>query len=176
MASRQAVKLICTVLNIAFSMMVIVGASAAHGGGTMQLSSETAGPYLLTVWTSPEPAREGELHLTIGVGTAYSATVLDAHVEVDIAGNEVLGTLISGVATTDQSANKFLYEVDMEVPDVGLYMVTVTVTADEGYGTASFELEVLPAKSYEWVIVMVVSACVAASSGWLVFRKYVNIR
>lgn len=170
MASSQAVNRIGMVLTIALSMMVIVGAAAAHGGGTMQLSSEAAGPYLLTVWTSPEPAREGELHLTIGVGTAYSATVLDAHVEVEIA-NQALGRFLSGVATSEQSANKFLYEVDMELPDLGLYMVTVMVTADAGYGSASFELEVLPANSYEWVVVMLVSACAAVSAAWLVFRR-----
>ncbi len=161
--------------TIVLSGMVIAGMTSAHGGGTLQLSSAPSGPYWFTVWTSPEPVRVDELHVTIGVGSADGAPVLDAYVEVEITGLSSDGMVLGGVATTEQSANKFLYEVDFQLPEPGLYMVTVNVSGADGYGSVHFELKVLSGESYDWVGVMLVSGSVAVLVAWLVLRRRVDI-
>ena len=157
--------------TIVLSGMVIAGMASAHGGGTLQLSSVPSGPYWFTVWTSPETIRVDELHVTIGVGSADGTPVLDAYVEVEITGLGSNGTVLAGVATTERSANKFLYEIDFQLPEPGLYIVTLNVSGAEGHGSVDFELEVLSGESYDWVRVMLVSGSVAVLAAWLVLRR-----
>ena len=62
-----------------------------HGGGTPRLVNEPDGPYWLSVWTSPDPARAEEpLHVTVGVtepgsGREAGPPVLGAEVSVTLA-------------------------------------------------------------------------------------------
>ena len=50
----------------------------AHGGGTSQLSNAEAGPYRVFAWTTPEPWRAGEVHVTVAVTLPPPAgTVID---------------------------------------------------------------------------------------------------
>jgi|TARA_B100001971_G_scaffold62948_1_gene57983 hypothetical protein len=155
--SRPAAAFFC-----ALSALLIAGVAAAHGGGTPQLSGVTAGPYWLTVWTNPEPVRAGELHVTVGVGGADGAPVLDAEVQVEISALPNGGVSLSGAATSAQSTNKFLYEVDFELPESGLYLVSVKVSGAEGHGAASFELQALPAEASNWLVLVSVGVAVLA--------------
>ncbi len=158
--------------------MLIVGLASAHGGGTTQLSGVAAGPFWLTVWTSPDTVRVGELHVTVGIGGvdgAPNVPVLDAVVEVEIAAQSEEGVSLSSVATTEQSSNKFLYEVDFVLPESGLYLVTVKVSGADGQGSGSFDLEVLPAETSDWLGLMVVGGSLAALAAWMVLRKRANV-
>ena len=168
--SRPAAAFFC-----ALSALLIAGVAAAHGGGTPQLSGVTAGPYWLTVWTSPEPVRAGELHVTLGVGGADGAPVLDAEVQVEISPLPNGGVSLTGAATSAQSSNKFLYEVDFELPESGLYLVTVKVSGPEGRGAASFELQALPAEASNWLGILLVGVGVAALAVWLRLRSHANV-
>jgi hypothetical protein len=159
----------------ALSGLLIAGVAAAHGGGTPQLSGVTAGPYWLTVWTSPEPVRAGELHVTLGVGGADGAPVLDAEVQVEISPLPNGGVSLTGAATSAQSSNKFLYEVDFSLPESGRYLVTVKVSGPEGSGAASFELQALPAEASNWLGILLVGVGVAALAVWLRLRSHANV-
>ena len=158
--------------------LLIVGLAAAHGGGTPQLIGVAAGPFWLTVWTRPEPVRAGHLHVTVGVGGGGGSPdglVLDAVVEVMIAAQRDGGVMLSGVATTDQSSNKFLYEVDFELPESGSYLVVIKVSGAEGHGSTAFDLEVLPVEPSDSLGVVLVGGCVAMVAAWLVLRRRANV-
>ena len=164
-----------TLLVTIIAVLMIVGPTVAHGGGTLQLSDTLAGPYRLTVWTSPEPVRMGELHVTVGVGDTNGLSVLDASVLVIITPPNGSGKPFSDDATTSQSANKFNYEVDFELISPGIHEITVEVRGVEGEGFASFDIEVLPLKVHEWNRVVLIGGGVVAAVAWIVWRKRVNL-
>ena len=131
----------CTIL---FLMAVLTGPVGAHTAGKMQLSAAPAGPYKMTVWTSPEPATLDELHVALAVVLAGDASpVLDAVVTVQLIpadGSPVLAE----PATTEDSENKFLYEAIFEPTTPGVYQVDIQVSgADGATGNGSFELEIV---------------------------------
>jgi hypothetical protein len=134
----------------------VVRPVSAHAAGKMQLVSEPAGPYKLTVWTSPDPARVGELHVATAIVLAEDASpVLDAEVVIELIQEAGEGPALSASASTDDSDNKFLYEAVFEPAFSGYYVVKISVNGVNGEsGTASFDLELEPAAGFDplWLI------------------------
>jgi hypothetical protein len=128
----------------------------AHGGGTPRLENEPAGPYWLSVWTSPDPARAGEpLHLTVGVtepgtGQEAGAPVLGAAVALIL--SPVRGAAEPVTAAAADAANKLLYEADVTLPEPGRWAVQADVEGSAGRGSASFELDVEERGSVPWLL------------------------
>ena len=167
-----------TLLVSTIAVLMIVAPIDAHGGGTLQLSDALAGPYRLAVWTSPEPVRAGELHVTVGVESGDGVPdgiVLDAVVEVLIAERSDGGERLSGFATTAQSSNKFMYEVDFELPESGSYLVVINVSGAEGQGSTTFDLDVLPVEPSDRLGVVLVVGCAAMLCAWLFLRRRANV-
>ena len=48
-------------------LFIITLVAHAHGTGTPQLLNAPAGPYLLSVWTDPDPLRTDEAHVVVAV-------------------------------------------------------------------------------------------------------------
>ena len=125
----------------------------AHGGGVPQLTNAPAGPYRVSAWTQPDPPRAGTLHLSVAVsapqpGAAEAEAgdvVLDATVRVQAHRLDGAGETLTAQASRRDSANKLLYEADMELPDAGQWRVQVQVEGPAGAGVAGFDLQVLPA-------------------------------
>lgn len=115
----------------------------AHTEGALQLTSAPAGPYMVSAWTSPDPAETGKMHVALAVALAEDASpVLDAEVLVTLEHVEN-NEKISAPATTDDSENKFLYEAIVDVEKNGIYEVTILISGSDGTsGETSFELEV----------------------------------
>jgi hypothetical protein len=125
----------------------------AHGGGLLQVSAEPAGPYKVSVWTSParlEANNSG--HITVSVADEADAPVLDAAVLVQLQSLET-DEIMSVPATTAQSTNKLFYEADMILPEVGRYSMTIQVNGTEGSGEITFPVEVQPAGNTSWFLV-----------------------
>lgn len=142
-------------LAAAALLLAAAGAAAAHTEGKMQLASAPAGPFKLTVWTSPDPARVGKLHVAAAVVLAEDASpILDAGVRVTL---EPLGggSVLTAPATAEDAANKFLYEAIFNVTEAGPYQVTVSVADAKGLtGQADFELAVQPAGGFGWLLLL----------------------
>ncbi|HCB48063.1 MAG TPA: hypothetical protein DEP47_00715 [Chloroflexi bacterium] len=135
---------ILIVWSILFLIAVLTDPVGAHTAGKMQLSAAPAGPYKMTVWTSPEPATLDELHIALAVVLAEDASpVLDAEVLVQLIPAD--GSLVlEEPATTEDSENKFLYEAIFEPATPGLYQVDIQVSGTDGAtGNTSFDLEIV---------------------------------
>jgi hypothetical protein len=160
----------CLIVVLLLSGMPTIGQASAHGDGTLQLSGEAAGPYLLTVWTSPDPARVGEVHVTVGVSDPVDgAPILDATLLVEVSPLNTSGKLLVSHPTRRDSANKYLYEAHFSLPESGRHLVTVTSSGAQGSGTAQFELDVLPSPVTNWVTIWLASLAMIVA--WLLASR-----
>lgn len=158
-AWRAWLKRLLASTALAFVLALSASAARAHGGGTAQLTNEDIGPYWISVWTSPDPVREGTLHVTISVAEPGGAgerqagpPILDATVELLLIPPDQTMDAVSATATTEQSANKLFYESDMQLPVAGDWLVQIDVQGGEGRGQAQFELDVQPAQRSNWLL------------------------
>ncbi len=144
--------LICVAILLAFA----AGnpeRTAAHGGGVVRLSAAPAGPYVLTVWVSPEAIRAGRpLHVTVSV-EKDDRPELDAEVLVQVVPEGSTVATLTTAATSDQSVNKLLYEADLTIPTPGSYSVEILVTGPAGQGQGSFTVDVNSASNVNWFLI-----------------------
>lgn len=151
-------KLIAAILL--FFIVLPAWPAYTHGGGTPQLTNEDIGPYWVSAWTSPDPVREGQMHLTVSIaepgaetGQQAGAPVLGASVEVILTPRAGGFADAMAQATNEQSANKLFYEADVLVPAAGDWQVQIDVQGPEGRGVAQFDLVVLPTRGIDWLLV-----------------------
>lgn len=154
---------------------LVVPSAGAHGGGTPQLVNESAGPYWISVWTSPEPVRAGEMHVTVAVsepgsGQEAGPPVLGAGVRLQLRPQSANYAPLSARATNEQSANRLFYEADLTVPDAGRWDAQIMVEGPQGSGQATFTLQVLPAQGGHSILIG--AAGVFAVAALLLFRFY----
>lgn len=159
------IRKILLVIGMTFTLLFadIARPLEAHTEGKMQLSAAEAGPFKLTVWTSPDPAEVGDVHVAVAVVAAEDASpVLDATVMVSlspVAGGDPL----VGQASTEDSENKFLYEAIFDVSEPGDYRVDLEVTnADGKAGTATFGLVVVDNSGFSLLYIIPVVLLVIA--------------
>jgi hypothetical protein len=164
---RQGANLYYRLILLALLPLVIIGGTTgqatAHGGGTPQLTNVAAGPYRLYAWSTPEPWRVGEVHLSIAVTQAASGDqaatgqievpVTDVAIEVTF--TQVGANRATAVVSAAPQAliNEFYYEADTNLPTGGRWEVTVHVAGTEGSGSATFEVDVLPASTVNWGLI-----------------------
>ncbi|MGW8319742.1 MAG: hypothetical protein ACWGPS_10885 [Candidatus Promineifilaceae bacterium] len=154
-------------------LAVAIGPASAHTEGKMQLASEPAGAFKLTVWTSPDPAEVGPVHVASAVVLAEDASpVLDAQVFVEVTPKGAAESTLRAQATSEDSTNKFLYEAVLEVTEPGSYQVTVSVEGSDGStGSASFELEVMGGGGFNWWLLIPLGLVVVAGGVYFVARR-----
>lgn len=96
--------------------------------GSPQKINEPAGPYLVSVWTDPDPLRVDEVHVTVAViDPQTQAPILDSRVTVQLASLEEESVSFSAPATQENSRLKFLYVAVFEPPFAGPWRGTVIV-------------------------------------------------
>ncbi|MBV7337904.1 hypothetical protein KFU94_58680 [Chloroflexi bacterium TSY] len=135
----------------------------AHGGGVPQLSNVEVGPYWVTIWTQPDPLRVGIVHFTVAVtegvmettsGESSGTVVVDASVQITSESLSESRRRIHTYATHEKALNKLFYEADINLPFEKWWLVTVAVSGPAGEGTANFNIEVFPARSVNWFLVL----------------------
>jgi hypothetical protein len=143
-------------LGLALLLLLGIRPAVAHGGGTPQLTNAEAGPYLVSVWTEPDPIRVGELHVTVAVlespepsssGREGGDLVLDATVQVDVKPVSREGQTLVAYATRENAVNKLLYEADLDLPSEGQWRVGIQVEGPAGIGSAGFDIEAAPSST-----------------------------
>ncbi len=136
------------------------GVVQAHGGGIPQLTNAETGPYLVSVWTQPDPLRVGEVHFTVAVSEPgrsqqeAGSPVLDATIELTLIAADENERPLNVSATHTEAVNKLFYEADIDVPGQGIWQVITTVAGPAGTGETEFSIEVLPFSTFNWWIVL----------------------
>ena len=148
---KQLFGLIALILSSVL-LLLSTGTVDAHTEGKMQLSAQSAGPFKMTVFTSPDPSVTGNVHVAALIFLADDASpVLDAEVLVTMVSTDSGGDSATVPATLGDAENKLLYEAIFDINDPGNYLVTVgVVSTGVGSGEASFELEILSSGGFNW--------------------------
>lgn len=148
------VQLTLGVIAIAAGLLLSPVPLRAHGIGLPQVINVANGPYLVSVWTDPDPLREDETHLVVAVmdPATRAPLVSDITVSVELQANAT-GETVQATAHSDNSVNQLLYVVEFNnLVSAGTWQATIIV--DGPWGSAAdvaFPLEVTPARGFNWM-------------------------
>lgn len=156
------------------SLLLTYSQVYAHGGGTPRLTNEPAGPYRLYVWSSPEPLRVGEVHMTLAVvlPPEDSQTIDESSLFNDldqvVTGADIELTFVpvspSSLSSADDvieairvkvfpsEINPLYYEMDTELPIAGEWQISIDIAGKLGTGTATFPAQIEDALLLDWGI------------------------
>ncbi len=166
---------VCRILLVMVAAAAVTAVPAMANGGTIQLSNRAAGPYALTVYTSPTPIRTGTADVSVMVQKAGSDELVnDARVVIQVqpAGSDAVQG--SYAATHEQATNKLFYAANVPFPSEGRWRVTVRVEAvAAGVGEVSFETDVTPASLLDspLMVVQLAALPLLLIALWLGSRK-----
>lgn len=150
-------------------LLLAAGLVLAHGGGAPQLTNEPVGPYLLSVWSDPDPAVVGALHLTLALADATSGAPITA-AEVTVTARNGATTLAAPASHEGALVPEF-YEVDFDLPAAGEWQFDINIMAEAGAGQAGFALTAA-AGATNWLLIVLggLGGVAAAWVGWLLWR------
>lgn len=126
----------------------------AHGIGTPQRLNVPSGPYLLSVWTDPDPLRADETHVVVAVlePATQEPIVTGVTVTVRLSSLTDPALVVSAQAGTDDT-NRLLYAAvfsDRVTP--GRWQVAVAADGARGASDeVTFEIEIQPARGFNWL-------------------------
>ncbi len=151
------------------------GQAFGHGGGAPQIVNEPAGPYLVSAWTNPDPLRIGTIHMTVAIsepaGEGFSADAVAGEAVLGAAVRVVLESQdnpairpVGGLATHEKAMNRLFYEADLEVPETGIWRVTLLIDGPGGTGETGFEVQVLPSTRMNWPVLVAAAAVVIVAA------------
>jgi len=114
-------------------------------GGTLQLSRAPAGPFDLTVFTSPTPLRVGPADVSVAVERADSGDV-EPNARVIVLAEPVgrEGARTAYEASHERATDPSFYAADVSLTSVGRWRFEVLVQNAAAEGSASFEADVPP--------------------------------
>ena len=140
------------VISLLALMLVGTVRVQAHGIGTPQVINAPAGPYLISVWTDPDPLRMGEAHVTVAATEPETESpILDANVLVQLVWLDDPSVTLTAPATHENAALKIVYVAVFEPEQAGQWQGTVVVNGTEGSGKAvNFDMAVLPPTPVNW--------------------------
>lgn len=145
------------------AVLACVGTAMANGG-TLQVSREPAGPYVVTVFTDPSPLRVGDADVSVLVERAGSDDLVhDARVTVTTEPVGRVGQVGTFDATHEQATNKLFYAAQIELPSEGTWRIGVRATGQLGDGGITFDANVGPAGLLDRPLLLLVLAAVPAS-------------
>lgn len=130
-------------------------------GGIVQFRRE-AGPFVITVFSTPSPLRAGPADLSVLVEWGQShSPVLDAAVTLRL--RDAQGTEVNAPATHAQATNKLLYASLPVIPNAGNWTVRVNVSRGGESTTVAGRIQVLaapPALIHYWPYFAIVPCAV----------------
>lgn len=155
--------------------LALPGAAWADGG--LVRVSRAAGPFTVSVFTSPTPLRAGPIDVSVLVQRLGDGAVVDeATVTVTLRARDGGAPPVSGPATRAQAINKLLYAALLELPAAGAWDVDVAVERQGATAALSFPVDAAPPlppwRAY-WAYLALPFAGIAvyALHQWLALRR-----
>lgn len=122
-------------------LLLIVATPLFANGGTVRLSREPIGRYVVSVMSSPTPLRTGEVDISVLVQDSAQDVVPGVPVIVEAVPVNMRADTIRHGATRQQATNKFFLAAKFDLETPGDWEFRVHVGEGEG-GTARFQATV----------------------------------
>jgi hypothetical protein len=126
---------------MAMLFALLLSPAFAHGDGGVVRVSQTAGPFRVTVFTSPTPLRAGVIDISVFVQDSSGNPVPDARVRIHVRPTREADGGTTHEATREAATNKLYQAALVELP-AGSWQVSVDVTGENGVSSVPFTLEV----------------------------------
>ena len=126
----------------------------AHGTGTPQLLNAPTGPYLLSVWTDPDPLRVDEAHVVVAVVEPETQEFIVSDVTVTVRLRSLADPTVEQVETAEtDNTNRLLFAAEFnDRVTPGRWQVGVSAAGARGAGDeVTFEIDVAPARGFNWL-------------------------
>ena len=122
----------------------IAGIIRAHADGGAVQFEKSAGPFVITVFTTPSPLRAGAVDLSLMIQSRDSQQpVLDCKAVIQLRKEDALG--IRSEATREAAQNKLLYAAPVNIPEAGLWELEVAIQRGDDSISIAGEIIVAPA-------------------------------
>ncbi len=143
----------------------------AHGIGTPQQINVPSGPYLISIWTDPDPLRVDEAHVVVAVMDPETRRVMVENISVTVELTQPdSGDVVVGQGDSSISTNQLLHAVEFnDLLDAGVWDGAVLVNGPSGPGVpVRFTFDVQPSGTGpNWLLIG--AAGIAAIIGvWVV--------
>lgn len=163
---------VAVLLLMVVGLLIDVSPASGHGIGLPQVVNVPNGPYLVSVWTDPDPLREDETHIVVAVMDPVTRAPLveDVTVSVRMAATDHQGDTITETALSDNSANQLLYVVVFNnLISMGAWQATVIIDGPLGSAAdVTFPLEITAAQGFNWLW-LGIGGLVIAIGVWMAF-------
>lgn len=140
-ARNAPLKRICYIV----AGLLLVTVMLVADGGTVQFHRQ-AGPFAVTLFSSPVPLRAGRADLSVMVQKASdNSTIQDANVTVHLKRSATDNVVeVVAPATHAKATNKLLYAAELTIPSPGQWQANVEIHAAGTTATAEGTINVLP--------------------------------
>jgi hypothetical protein len=132
---------------MAMLLLAIVGFARliqAHADGGAVQFEKSAGPFVITVFTTPSPLRAGPVDISLMIQSRDSQQpVLDCQAFVQLRKEGAMS--IRSEATHEAAQNKLLYAAPVQVPESGLWELEVAIKHGNDSINIAGEITVAPA-------------------------------
>ena len=131
-------------------LLCAVCARAALADGGRLRFREAAGPFVVTLFTTPDPLTAGRADFSVAVEQA-GKLVEDAQIDLILTRAEGPGGTLVVHATHAAATSRWLEAANFSLPAAGVWRVTVRVQRGAEAGACSGEVEVRAARAQPWM-------------------------
>ncbi len=113
-----------------------------------------SGPYLLSIWTDPDPLRADETHVVVAVLEPDTQEFIVSDVAVTVRMQSLAGDGVELVETAGpDDTNRLLFAAEFnDRVTPGRWLVGVSAAGARGAGDeVTFEVEIAPARGFNWL-------------------------
>jgi hypothetical protein len=132
---------------LAMTLTVLGLASDVRADGGMLRTRRTAGPFVISIFTGPEPLRAGPVEVSVLVQSREGGVLSGAVVDILLESATGPVERRRARATQEAATNKLTQTAVVDLPTAGRWTLTVSVRVNADTATVTCALPVAPAAS-----------------------------
>lgn len=133
--------------RILLSLLLLFYLPAAHADGGRLRLHEPAGPFVVTLFTSPDPLTTGQADFSVAIERRDTPGIVqDVNVTLVLTPEDGASERLILDASHSGASSRFLQAANFSLPRSGIWNVTVVAQQGADVGRCSGLIDVLPAR------------------------------